>query len=159
MRAGAHRGNRGFLPDRAGDDDEGDVEIELLHDPQRGDGAEAGQIVVAEDQVPGLRSERRFGARGGVDAQHVEEVAGMAKTVRQQQGVVLVVFDHQDLQTARQGGFDGHGAGRAPRDGRQRGNYAVCGTSRQIAAPPKPLGYNRPPAGLAQLVEQPPCKR
>ena len=58
MRAGLHGGNRLVFADGTGDDEEGEIDAALGFQGQRRHGAEAGDGVIRDDEVPVRRFER-----------------------------------------------------------------------------------------------------
>ena len=98
LRAGPHRFHGRVFPDRAGHEDERQVEPALAHQRQRGGAAEMGHAVIGEEDVPLLARQRRPQGVGGVDPLERGLEAAAPQLAHQQQGVVLGVLDDQDVE-------------------------------------------------------------
>ncbi len=99
--AGAHRLHRGLFADGAGDDDEGNIELGLLHQLQRSTRAEARHAVIREDQVPAAPRQSRRKCLGGVDALELRIGKGPLQLGGHQQEVVFRILGDQDMQPRR----------------------------------------------------------
>jgi len=98
VRARTHGGDRRFLLYDARHDDEGEIQLEFLHDLQRGKRIEPRHAVIREDGIPVIG--RQGVARGirGRDTLEMRMVAGPLEAADEQQGVVLRVLDDQDVE-------------------------------------------------------------
>jgi hypothetical protein len=95
-----HRRHGDVLADGSGDDDHWNIEAGALDDGERRRRAEAGEVVVGDDEVPARPGERCLEIRGVVDPLALRHAATLAQLAQQQHRIVFGVLDQQDPQHA-----------------------------------------------------------
>jgi len=95
MRAGLHGGHGGLFRDIARDDDKRQVQPAGFDLGQRGEGVEAGQPVVGDDEVPRLLFQRGVQGFSRFHPAAGGRVAGPLQFVLEQGGIVGRIFDEQ----------------------------------------------------------------
>jgi hypothetical protein len=106
MSAGLHGGDRGVLADAAGDDDEGEVEAGFMEEAEGGGGAELGEVVVREDEVPGFGLERLDHLGLGFDPFMDGGIATFAQQVEEKLRIPFRIFDQEHSQRYFHSGSD-----------------------------------------------------
>jgi len=101
MRAILHGLDGNRLADRAGDDNHRDIEFRLLDRGKCCLRAETGQVVVSDNDIPGVVRQRRLEVSTGIDALKIRSVTTLAQLAHKQRGVVFGVLDQQDAQQRR----------------------------------------------------------
>ena len=100
VRARSHRLDRRVVRDCTRDDDERDVALGFLHDPQGAEPTEFRQLPVGDDHVPGAGVQRGSHRRGGLDPLEVKQWMVTPELVNDELGVTRRVFDQEHAQRA-----------------------------------------------------------
>jgi len=82
-----------LIAEIAGDDDERQFGLERLDLSQRPLRVETGQVVIADDHIPGLGAQRRVEIGGGHHLPVLELESAATQRIQRQQQIIITVFD------------------------------------------------------------------
>ena len=92
--------HRRLVPQGAGDDDDGDVQVPLLHQPQGLQGVELGEVVIGQDQVGGGVEEDEESGSVCTRSSNGSKPARRSSW-RIKPGVVRAVFEQEHTERSR----------------------------------------------------------
>ena len=96
--AEAHQTDGRVLPDRAGDDDERDVEPRVAQELQRIGSAEAREVIVADDRIPRAVAQRRHHLLPRLDAAYMRDPPFAPKREHHVRRIAFGVFDEKEAE-------------------------------------------------------------
>jgi len=121
LSAAAHGLDGDVFSDGAGNEDEGNIEIDVANDFEGGDAAESGHGEIGDHAIPYAFAQRGVQAIGGIDALMGHLIAAVVKSAQQQSAILLGVLDNE---RAQRGGHLGLPIGIRARPQRVRGRRA-----------------------------------